>query len=123
MGARDPAENHRIFREAVNAGDVDALAALYEPDAVYVAGPGQPVVGRKAIRSALAGWLATKPRLRLDLAGLTVAGDVALERTRWTVVMPGPDGTPAESSGSSSVVLRRQSDGTWLMAVDDPGIG
>lgn len=123
MGARDPAQNHSIFREAVNAGDLDALAALYEPEAVYVAGPGQQLVGRKAIRAALAGWLATKPRLRLELAGLTVAGDVALERTAWTVVMPGADGRPAESSGSSSVVLRRQGDGTWLMAVDDPGIG
>lgn len=123
MGARDPAQNHRIFREAVNAGDLDALAALYEPEAVYVAGPGQQVVGRKAIRAALAGWLATKPRLKLDLVGLAVAGDVALERTAWTVVMPGADGRPAESSGSSSVVLRRQGDGTWLMAVDDPGIG
>jgi len=123
MGARDPAQNHRIFREAVNAGDVDALVAMYEPEAVYVAGPGQQLVGRKAIRSALAGWLATKPSLRLELAGLAVAGDVALERTVWTVVMPGADGRPAESTGSSSVVLRRQGDGTWLMAVDDPGIG
>jgi uncharacterized protein (TIGR02246 family) len=123
MGARDPEQNHVLFAKAVNAGDVDALAGMYEPEAVYVAGPGQQVVGRKAIRSALAGWLATKPRLRLELAGLAVAGDVALERTTWTVVMPGADGKPAESSGFSSVVLRRQDDGTWLMAVDDPGIG
>jgi uncharacterized protein (TIGR02246 family) len=122
MGARDPSENHKLFEKAVNAGDVDALAAMYEPDAVYVAGPGQHVVGRKSIRGALAGWLATKPKLRLDLAGLAIAGDVALERTTWTVVMPGPDGKPAESRGSSSVVLRRQGDGSWLMAVDDPGI-
>ena len=123
MGARDPAENHKLFEKAVNAGDVDALAAMYEPEAVYVAGPVQHVVGRKAIRSALAAWLATKPRLRLDLAGLAAAGDVALERTTWTVVMPGADGKPAESSGSSSVILRQQPDGGWLMAVDDPGIG
>jgi uncharacterized protein (TIGR02246 family) len=122
MSVRDPRENHERFERAVNAGDIDALAALYEPEAVYVAGPGQHVVGRKAIRAALAAWLATKPKLRLELTGLAVAGDVALERTRWTVVMPGPGGKPAESSGSSSVVLRRQADGTWMMAVDDPGI-
>ena len=123
MGVRDPAQNHERFERAVNAGDADALAALYEPGAVYVAGPGQHVVGRDAIRSALAAWLATKPRLRLELVGLTSAGDVALERTRWTVAMPGADGSPTESRGASSVVLRRQADGTWLMAVDDPGIG
>ena len=123
MGIRDPEQNHALFAKAVNARDLDALAGMYEPEAVYVAGPGQQVVGRKAIRSALAGWLATKPRLRLDLASLTVAGDLALERTTWTVVMPGADGKPAESSGSSSVVLRRQGDGSWLMAIDDPGIG
>jgi uncharacterized protein (TIGR02246 family) len=123
MGVRDPSENHERFERAVNAGDADALAALYEPGAVYVAGPGQQVIGRDAIRSALAAWLATKPRLRLALVGLATSGDVALERTRWTVVMPGPDGRPVESSGASSVVLRRQGDGTWLMAVDDPGLG
>jgi uncharacterized protein (TIGR02246 family) len=123
MGIRDPRENHARFERAVNAGDVDALVALYEPDAVYVAGPGQPIVGREAIRSALAAWLAVKPKLRLELTGLAVAGDVALERTRWTVVMPGPDGAPATTSGSSSVVLRRQPDASWRMAIDDPGIG
>ena len=123
MGVRDPEQNHAVFERAVNAGDVDALAALYEPEAVYVAGAAQTLVGRKAIRLALAGWLATKPRLRLELTGLTVAGDLALERSRWTVVMPGADGKSQESSGLSCVVLRRQADGTWLMAVDDPGIG
>lgn len=123
MGVRNPEQNHAVFEQAVNAGDAGALAAMYEPDAVYVAGPGQQVVGRNAIRAALAGWLATKPRLRLELTGLAVAGDLALERTRWTVVMPGPDGAPARSGGSSSVVLRRQADGSWLMALDDPGIG
>jgi uncharacterized protein (TIGR02246 family) len=123
MGVRDPEQNHAVFERAVNAGDAGALAELYEPEAVYVAGPGQRVVGRNAIRAALAGWLATKPRLRLELTGLAVAGELALERTRWTVVMPGPDGKPAESSGASCVVLRRQGDGTWQMAIDDPGIG
>jgi uncharacterized protein (TIGR02246 family) len=123
MGVRDPRENHERFECAVNAGDLEALVALYEPEAVYVAGPGQPVVGQKAIRGALAAWLAVKPRLRLELTGLALAGELALERTRWTVTMPGADGRPETTSGASSVVLRRQADGSWRMAIDDPGVG
>ena len=60
---------------------------------------------------------------RLELIELVETGDVALEKTRWTSRIPAQDGTTTESTGLSTVVLRRQPDGQWLMAIDDPGLG
>ena len=36
----DPRQNHAIFQQCWNAGDVDGLVDLYEEDAVYVASAG-----------------------------------------------------------------------------------
>ena len=41
MAVREPAELHRLWEEAYNSGDIDALAALYEPGAAYVTEPGK----------------------------------------------------------------------------------
>jgi ketosteroid isomerase-like protein len=43
----------RLFRHAFNLGDVEALIALYEPNAVLVV-DGKDVVGRESIQGALA---------------------------------------------------------------------
>jgi ketosteroid isomerase-like protein len=40
MGAAVPAEIHRECELAFNAGDLEALVALYEPDAALIAQPG-----------------------------------------------------------------------------------
>jgi len=52
MAAYSPAEIHRLFEHAFNLGDVEALVALYEPNAVLVVA-GQDVIGRESIREAL----------------------------------------------------------------------
>jgi ketosteroid isomerase-like protein len=49
MPACSPAEIHRLFEHAFNLGDVEALVALYEPNAVLVVA-GQDVIGRESIR-------------------------------------------------------------------------
>ena len=48
MPAHSPAEIHTLFRNAFNLGDIEALTALYEPDAILVVG-GNRVEGREAI--------------------------------------------------------------------------
>ncbi|MGH8887348.1 MAG: YybH family protein [Egibacteraceae bacterium] len=55
MPAREPREVLRLASEAFNAGDLDGLAALYEPEATLVPQPGQAVSGSQAIREALRG--------------------------------------------------------------------
>ena len=46
MPARSPEEVDALFEKALNAGDIDGLVALYEPDATLIPQPGQEAKGR-----------------------------------------------------------------------------
>jgi uncharacterized protein (TIGR02246 family) len=122
MAATDPRENHQRFQEFWNAGDVEGLVDLYAEDAVYLAPGGQKLCGHSEIRAMLEQMAKLGSRTRLELLRLTENGDLALERTRWTMQFPGEDGKTTEQEGFSTVVLRRGADGAWRMIVDDPGI-
>ena len=47
-------------------------------------------------------------------------GRVALLHGRWTLKGTAPDGSAIETSGRNSEVVRRQPDGGWLFAIDNP---
>ena len=121
MASSDPHDNHKIFEKAWNDRDYDTLEDLYEDDATYVASSDVTLQGRPAIRGMLE-QMVPMGRNRMELIHLTVAGDIALERTRWTMIAEDEDGKEVESHGLSTVVLRKQSDGTWRMWIDDPGL-
>jgi hypothetical protein len=54
IGERD--ELDRLLDPTLNAGDPEAMVALYEPDVTLIVPPdGQPATGSPAIRHALAG--------------------------------------------------------------------
>lgn len=109
--AREPDDLGRLFVERVNAGDLDGLVALYEPDAVFAFPPGERQVGHEAIRAALAPVLAARPQLAPGVpAPALVQGDLALTSTRL------------ESGAVTAEVARRQPDGTWLWVLDQPAI-
>ena len=120
MPARDPLEVDRLFADALNRGDLDALVALYEPQAALTPEPGKTVVGHAAIRAALGQFVAGKPRIDIVPRVIAQSGDLALVSARWKLAMTGPDGKPAEIAGQSVEVLRRQAGGHWLFALDEP---
>lgn len=53
MPATEPEQMHGLFEQAFNAGDIEALMALYEPDAALVPQPGAIAEGSAAIRESL----------------------------------------------------------------------
>jgi uncharacterized protein (TIGR02246 family) len=106
--------------DAVNRADLDAAAALYEPEAVLVAQPGNVARGRARIRESLRGFTGLQPTLTTTASQVLEAGDLALYLGRWRLTGIGPDGAPVTMGGESADVLRRQSDGRWLIVVDDP---
>jgi uncharacterized protein (TIGR02246 family) len=128
MPARIPEECDRLFGEYVNAGDLDALVALYAPEASLVQHGGRVATGRPAIREVLGRVLAMHPTLRNDVVKVVAAADdLALVYNDWSMSAKGPGGQPVERSGKAIEVVRRQPDGTWLFVADDPyargGIG
>ena len=114
MPASSPHELHVLFERAFNAGDLAAIAALYEPNAVYVSG-GRSIVGRDLIRENYVSILTGAGRLRLTTHAVIRSGpDLALLYGEWTVE------APLNTRGLSTEVVRRQPDGTWLFAIDVP---
>ncbi|MGH3319357.1 MAG: YybH family protein [Streptosporangiaceae bacterium] len=104
-----PEDLARFFVPRANSGDADGLAALYEPDAVLAFPPGQVTVGSEAIREVYETMLADKPTFTEgEPRPVLRCGDLALTSTRLA------DG------GVTVEVARRQPDGTWLWAIDQP---
>jgi uncharacterized protein (TIGR02246 family) len=120
MPVRHPEELDRLFAAALNAGDLEALMKLYEPEATLTPEPGKVVAGASAIREALSGFLAAKPRMTIANKVLAQTGDIALVTAQWQLSGTGPDGKPMMLSGQSVEVCRRQADGSWLFAIDTP---
>jgi uncharacterized protein (TIGR02246 family) len=120
MPARNPEELDRLFSEALNAGNLDALVALYEPQATLMPEPGHVVTGTQAIREALSAFVALKPTLTLEVKTLAQTGDIALTSAKWALAGTGPDGNHTTMNGYSVEVSRRQPDGSWLFVIDTP---
>jgi uncharacterized protein (TIGR02246 family) len=120
MAESKPEDVHRLFEKGFNAGDAEALMALYEPTATLVPQPGTVISGHAAIREALQNFLALKGKIKLETTYVLQSGDIALLRSQWHLTGTGPDGNPLEMSAKSAEVARRQSDGRWLYVVDNP---
>jgi len=122
--ATSPEQLHQLFADALNATDVDALAALYAPDACVVPRNGVSASGAKAIRELLTGYCALNATMQIKTRHSIVNGDTALLMSDWTMTGTKPDGSPVSSSGTSVEIARRTSDGSWLYVIDLPhGIG
>jgi len=106
--------------QAINRADLDRAVSAYESGAVLVVQPGQLVRGSAQLREALAGFIALRAVLRSEAQQLIEAGDVALYIGRWSLSGTDPAGTAVAMGGESTDVLRRQSDGRWLIALDNP---
>ena len=112
-----PEDMSPALAAAFNARDLDAMAALYDEDAVLIDETGAEHPGIDAIKEALkdmlktGGVMTSAPRLAV------IVGDIALSGADWRLD-PGDGGEPLE--GWSLEVLRRQPDGSWRYVIDCP---
>jgi uncharacterized protein (TIGR02246 family) len=119
MPATTPEQIHRLFEEAFNAGDLDGLMELYEPDAALIAQPGSLARGIEQARAALQGFLALKGRITLDTKLAITVGELAYLSNSWSLSGTGPDGNPVVLGATTAEVARRQADGSWRYVIDN----
>ena len=120
MSARTPTEIHALFKEAFNCGDIEALVALYEPNAVLIY-RNQLVVGQELIRAAYRSMASRQGRMEVQTRSVIESPDgLAVLHAAWKLDWPSADGGTRTASGVSTEVVRRQPDGAWLFVIDEP---
>lgn len=120
MSARTPEQVHHLFAERFKAGDLDGLVALYEDNAALAIQPGQVLTGKPAIREGVNGFLGMQGQFSMEPRVAVEGIDLALLCSNWTLAITGPDGQPTTLAGCAIDVVRKQPDGTWLIAIDNP---
>ena len=111
MPGQNPHETLNQLMDAISAGDVERALTCYHD---------KWTTGKNAIRDAWTGLVAAKTRVVIESHEAIEAEDVALYRTRRSLSGTGPDGTAITMSGRGAVVLRREPDGKWLIAIENP---
>ncbi len=110
--AKKPDDLEKFFIERANAGDVEGLVALYEPNAIVAYGDGEVAIGLNQIREFFVKFLANRPQLDPSIqAGALCSGDLALTSSRLS------------NGDITAEVARRQPDGSWLWVVDQFALG
>ncbi|MGH3943350.1 MAG: YybH family protein [Pseudonocardiaceae bacterium] len=109
--ARRPENLGEFFVERANAGQVEGLVALYEPDAVLALPTGEVAIGRVAIRQFYQQLLADRPTFATGgQRPALINCEVALTSTR----LPG--------GGATAEIARCQPDDAWLWTIDQPNV-
>lgn len=114
-----PQDLHPALCAAYNAGDLEAMLALYDPRAVFVIKPDRVTEGPEQLRAALQRLVELRCRLAITPRSFQRSDDVMLVLGTFTLTGQRRDGTPLERAARFADVLRRQPDGRWLVAVDN----
>ena len=115
MPAKIPQDIHILFLDAFNRADVEALVALYEPNALLVTGNGH-ALGHDAIRKAYEKIVVDGAHMELTTQTVVESpGGLAMLHASWTYDRGG-----SASAGVSTEVVRRQRDDSWLFVIDEP---
>jgi len=102
------------WMKASEAGDLDTVLSLMADDVIFMA-PGREPFGKEEFRAASE----TMKKVRLtgtsDIRELKVLGDWAYIRNYIEISVTPPNGTAMQRRGYALSILRKQSDGTWVL--------
>jgi uncharacterized protein (TIGR02246 family) len=114
-----PEDWPRQFEQHLNAGDIDGVMSLYEPEARFVTRTGETLVGRDAIRKVLSALIEQKTQFRSRVVRSTTVGDVAQSYTDFEGTMLSNSGKTVRVRNNAIEILRRQPDGSWKLIMGD----
>jgi ketosteroid isomerase-like protein len=115
-----PEDIYPALSEAFNAGDLRALMSLYDPKAVFVIKPGRVTKGPAELHGALQHLIALRGHLSVNPRTFLATDELVLVLGTFTLSGRRGDSMPFERMSRFADVLRRQPDGRWLIAIDNP---
>ena len=118
--ANRPQDWPRHFEEKLNAGDLDGVMALYEPEARFVAQTGETLIGHGAIRKVLARLIESKTQFHSQVVRAVIAGEIAQLHTDFEGTRQDDSGKTVPVRNKAIEILRRQRDGGWKLIMGDP---
>jgi uncharacterized protein (TIGR02246 family) len=104
----------------LNSGDLEAVVALYAPNARFVGRSGETIVGRDRIRDMLMRMIRSKTKLQIRVIKAINADDVTVLYTDFQGTAMDVSAKTINVRYSATEVLRRQPDGCWKLIVGDP---
>ena len=123
MNARKPEDCDRFLVAACERGEMEAILDLYEPGAVLhkLGSPGLATT-REEICEEFLPLLALKPKFVIEqiVTSLHADGTLATTRMRCTASGTDQEGNPMQTEFHTLEVVRKQADGSWKYAIDDP---
>jgi uncharacterized protein (TIGR02246 family) len=120
MLPRDPEDWPSVFAQHLNAGDLEKVISLYEPEARFVAPSGETLVGLDRMGEVIAGLIQSKTKFHSRVRRVTRIDDLALLYTDFDGTTVDPSGKTIELRSRAIEVLRRQPDGGWKLIIGDP---
>lgn len=120
MFAKTPQQVYELWVDAFNRADRDAMAQLFEEDVLLLAPPGDRLVrGRTAVADT-AWQTARHAHVTMHRVDVLEQGDLAMVYATRTVTLTLPGAESVERTATATDVVRRQADGRWLIAIDNP---
>ncbi|MCC9309490.1 SgcJ/EcaC family oxidoreductase [Kitasatospora sp. RB6PN24] len=116
----DPAKLPVLFQDALNAGDVEGVLALFAPGAGMRTVVGEHITGTEALRAEIAGTVAARGKLTNVPRHTIVGADTALLVTDWTMEVDDPGGERIAPTGTTANIARRHTDGGWRFTLLNP---
>jgi len=105
--------------ERFNARNVEAMMALYAPEAVFVANDGRTVTDRAEMAAQFQRDMSLGLPLKANVRHVFVGGDTAQIVVDWSIAGKTPDGEQVNLGGSASDIVRRGADGLWRYIIDN----
>jgi len=105
--------------ERFNSGKVEAMMALYAPEAVLVANDGRTIRDRDEIAAQFKRDMSLGLPLKADVRNVFVGDDTAQIVVDWSIDGKSPDGRDVHLGGSASDIVRRGADGRWRYIIDN----
>ena len=116
----DPAAFPEAFEDALNAGDMERITALYDDAAVLRTQAGETASGPDAVRSEMGRLISAGASIANTLRHVVRHGDTALIIVDYVLRLSGPAGAPITVRGAATNVLRLQPGRGWRMIIANP---